>query len=550
MSQSHAHTSVASLDLHGRRLEDAISQVTVFLERIRRDVAASSMGNAGVPPQHLFVTIITGAGSHSTHGPVLRNAVQKLFQKRGMTFKLERGGGAFLVDALSGWDLHDPGPPTESKVLLAEREDFHQMAFAQRGGNAGNFAEATMAMAQCAPPVPSSSQIRPVSAPRFSSTRPVSSLGPTGPLRRSSSNGFHRQNSNSEPLPSQVASEDADIRNATKLSSIELKQQQSLQNRMNNEYEREYHRAVSESELHYVRRQENKKEAEEEEESLLKAVLEQSVSEEQNRQKLTQEEFEDELMCAIEQSIEEDAKKKTPDENQYEEELRIALEQSTQQTCNTHASEDDLIQQALAASMAAMTNENASEDEEDLLEKALAESLLLKEDRRKKEAWEYNLPEQQQPKPLSATTAAMAGDQNTSDDEGDLLKKALAESSLLEEDTREKSALEYNLREESQTKPPAASMAAMAGDQDTSDDEDDLLEKALAESLLLEEDRRKREAWEYNLQEESQTKPPGGGGGVNILEEVIRRSLQERDNVEVAEEEAMEKAIKMSQQLH
>ena len=56
--------SVTTLDLHGYRLEQAISQVTSFLDRIRRTVAASSRKNRlGGTQNVLFVQIITGTGS-------------------------------------------------------------------------------------------------------------------------------------------------------------------------------------------------------------------------------------------------------------------------------------------------------------------------------------------------------------------------------------------------------------------------------------------------------------------------------------------------------
>ena len=64
------------LDLHGRRLDDAIREVTLFLERIRREHAtvratsgasnaaasASAVGSA-VVENPLYATIITGSGS-------------------------------------------------------------------------------------------------------------------------------------------------------------------------------------------------------------------------------------------------------------------------------------------------------------------------------------------------------------------------------------------------------------------------------------------------------------------------------------------------------
>ena len=116
-----------TLDLHGKLVEDAIAEVTLFLERIRT--------------YHHHVQIITGSGSHSRHGPILRSAVQKLLDKRRMIWKLEHGGGSFQVDALSGVDLYDPGEATDSKVLIAEEEDFHQLASSRRGYGAGSYGE-------------------------------------------------------------------------------------------------------------------------------------------------------------------------------------------------------------------------------------------------------------------------------------------------------------------------------------------------------------------------------------------------------------------------
>mmetsp|Transcript_8260 Transcript_8260/g.14399 ORF Transcript_8260/g.14399 Transcript_8260/m.14399 type:complete len:429 (-) Transcript_8260:1405-2691(-) len=277
---------------------------------------------------------------------------------------LERGGGAFRVDALSGWDLHDAGPAKDSKVLLAARDEFHQLASARRRGNV----HATMA--QCA----------------------ATSSGPprTVSVRSSLSNS-----SNSDPLPSQVASEDAEMRTATQLSSSESQQQRNRQHGMNNEYER----AVLESQLDYAAPGKNEAETEEE----VNMALERSViDDEQHRQQLTEQQYEDALMLAMEQSTQEANKTRTSEddsiplaEDQYEEELRIALENSTQETHNTNASEDDLMQQALDESMALAEAEVTNTFEDDFLEKALAES-LLEEDRRK--ASEHNLLQEAQSK--------------------------------------------------------------------------------------------------------------------------------------------------------
>mmetsp|Transcript_18295 Transcript_18295/g.29772 ORF Transcript_18295/g.29772 Transcript_18295/m.29772 type:complete len:267 (-) Transcript_18295:15-815(-) len=217
----------------------------------------------------------------------------------------------------------------------------------------------------------------------------------SGPPRTVSVRSSLSNSSNSDPLPSQVASEDAEMRTATQLSSSESQQQRNRQHGMNNEYER----AVLESQLDYAAPGKNEAETEEE----VNMALERSViDDEQHRQQLTEQQYEDALMLAMEQSTQEANKTRTSEddsiplaEDQYEEELRIALENSTQETHNTNASEDDLMQQALDESMALAEAEVTNTFEDDFLEKALAES-LLEEDRRK--ASEHNLLQEAQSK--------------------------------------------------------------------------------------------------------------------------------------------------------
>jgi hypothetical protein len=58
-----------------------------------------------------------------------------------MDWRLERGGGSFQVDALSGYDLYDPAPPTDSKVLIAGADEFRHSATTRRGYAAGSYGE-------------------------------------------------------------------------------------------------------------------------------------------------------------------------------------------------------------------------------------------------------------------------------------------------------------------------------------------------------------------------------------------------------------------------
>lgn len=123
-----------TLDLHGRRLEEAVAEVTMYFDRIRRTYA--SISNAAATSS-VDVTIITGKGSHSSQGPVLRSAIQKLLIKRGMNYTIEHHKGAFTVDALSGWDLYAAGPSTSSKVLVSDREEFHVQAACKKKASYG-----------------------------------------------------------------------------------------------------------------------------------------------------------------------------------------------------------------------------------------------------------------------------------------------------------------------------------------------------------------------------------------------------------------------------
>lgn len=156
--------------------------------------------------------------------------------------------------------------------------------------------------------------------------------------------------SSSDPLPSQVALEDAALRTAMQLSITDCQQHQ--RDRMIEEYESDLIRAVSESE--HGQRQESA--ARELEESLLTIACEHSLVEVQYREQITM------------------------TDEQYDDALTLALEQSTQESYDPTKSEEDCqIHQALAESKALAEYQEANLSEEELLEKAMAESLAEEE---------------------------------------------------------------------------------------------------------------------------------------------------------------------------
>jgi len=114
------------LDLHGYTQPAAITELTRFLDLLRHQHKHQHQNrhSSSTTSSYVPVTIVTGSGKHSPHGPVLREAVQRTLTKRQMKYSLNQGRGAFTVDALSGVDLyysdvHRDNPNRyDSKVLL------------------------------------------------------------------------------------------------------------------------------------------------------------------------------------------------------------------------------------------------------------------------------------------------------------------------------------------------------------------------------------------------------------------------------------------------
>ena len=98
---------VATIDLHGYNKSEGISLLTSFLDQVTR----RNNGDA-------WVTVVTGSGAHSANGPILRGAVQALFERRQMTYTINKGRGSFTVKANSGFVFIEPEAPTDTKVVV------------------------------------------------------------------------------------------------------------------------------------------------------------------------------------------------------------------------------------------------------------------------------------------------------------------------------------------------------------------------------------------------------------------------------------------------
>jgi hypothetical protein len=149
----------------------------------------------------IWVHVITGAGRHSgLNGPVLRNAVQKLLDKRYITYQITNDKGGFLVRVDSGYELYPNGHPLNTKIIMAN------------------------------PPIQHNE----------SSSTYASSCTSSSPVDASTL--FDCSFSN--PLPSQVHAEMEDVRTAKQLSSHEE------QRRQNGLFLQQIQQAVEESFLH------------------------------------------------------------------------------------------------------------------------------------------------------------------------------------------------------------------------------------------------------------------------------------------------------------
>lgn len=111
---------VATLDLHGCRKDQAIRELTNFLEEMSKH-----------PGNECWVKIITGSGSHSQEGPVLRSKVSELLLKRDIDFALNRGRGSFTVNAKSGFVLYKTLRAEDTKIRVMSDRNEVNMSLSQ-----------------------------------------------------------------------------------------------------------------------------------------------------------------------------------------------------------------------------------------------------------------------------------------------------------------------------------------------------------------------------------------------------------------------------------
>jgi len=103
---------ISKLDLHGYTKSEGICRTTEFLDRTSRKIPNSCLPAHWMDGQFgddkTWVLIVTGSGSHSSHGPVLRGAIESLLKKRNIEFyPMKHGKGMFTVEITAEIEIEE-----------------------------------------------------------------------------------------------------------------------------------------------------------------------------------------------------------------------------------------------------------------------------------------------------------------------------------------------------------------------------------------------------------------------------------------------------------
>lgn len=433
-------TKTPTLDLHNHRLTTAISSTTSFLSGlIQRHhascpyVKSSGISNTGKPGTcscAVHCIIVTGSGSHSSDGPVLRSAIDKLLQRRRMTYHItpHSGRGSFTVDANSGHELvyRDEGRRTDSKVVVArsraaamgqeEWPDLPPTSGGGGGGSSGRMASTAAAAARRHDPTACvgadgrqplfvgggrSTSARSMGS-RQSSTASNANAGgggiPAAQDQRVRPSNQDECNEEEEvldvfPLPREVAADDAVLSHVKQMSASEAAQRQSQAVRERNALQRAMEQSAEDE---ANRRQELEGAEAEQMAQALRLSREESLRLEMEMEEGTrsssgtsiEEMDDDEFDRLIEASLREEEERRQRDKDREQEELERALQLSQQMEHNAsngssidNDEEDEELLKALAMSKQESRRNSAigstSENEEDDIKRAMEESLAM-----------------------------------------------------------------------------------------------------------------------------------------------------------------------------
>ena len=283
--QCRMDRSTRVLDLHGCTKLQAIKRLTFFLDQLRHKhkTPRTLRAQNQIPtvPGPMAVTIVTGSGKHSTHGPVLRQAVEKTLQRRQMVFQLNPGNGSFCVDALSGIELvaRDNSLKEDTKVIVTDSSNGNEVQLVNRNTTT------SIAAVQ------------------------LNSLIRSNTLGSSSSSDDNIVNDVPLPTPGEVARDDEQVEIVKQLSQSEAAKEKALKVREQNELKRACEDSVSlndkmeEDEIALRKVLEMSRQqtvqVDEDEEEMLRQVLE--MSEQVELEKKEEERLEFEAVLALSQ---------------------------------------------------------------------------------------------------------------------------------------------------------------------------------------------------------------------------------------------------------
>mmetsp|Transcript_752 Transcript_752/g.1394 ORF Transcript_752/g.1394 Transcript_752/m.1394 type:complete len:378 (-) Transcript_752:758-1891(-) len=315
MSRKQHYTKpvVATIDLHGYKRDEGIAAVTAFVE--------SSQRHQFPPPStttDAWICIITGSGHHSPSGPVLRDAVQSLLNKREMEYTLQRGKGSFLVNVHSGHALvAAPAMAKCTKIQIVNNNN----------NNTNNNPHSDVKLVNR-------------SAMRSSSTNATRSIETTTTTTTSVA----------APKPAEVAADDVLVERVKQESH---RQFIALQKRSD---EMQLKQALMAS------KREIEQQAQREQECLLAAILKQSQQEEELLHAQEQERLEE----ILRHSREEEERMQRLEQEQLNEILRISQQQQEEEN-----SQDELLERVFSLSQLQIHNNHDDEQ----LNQALQQSL-------------------------------------------------------------------------------------------------------------------------------------------------------------------------------
>jgi hypothetical protein len=310
----------ATIDLHGYKRDEGIAAVTAFVESSQRQFP---------PPTDAWVCIITGSGHHSPSGPVLRDAVRSLLNKREMEYTLQRGKGSFLVNVHSGHAL-------VAAPALAECTKIQIVANNTKNNNDNN----------------AHSHVKLVNRPAISSNS-------TNATSRSIET---TTTSVVAPKPAQVVADDVLVERVKQESH---RQFVALQKRRRDEMQLQLKQALAASK----REMEQQQAQREQEWWCLAAILKQS-SQQQQQEELLRAQEQERLEEILRHSKEEEERMQRLEQEQLNEILRISQQQQQQE--EEENSQDELERVLLSLSQLQIHN---NDDDEQLKNQALQQSL-------------------------------------------------------------------------------------------------------------------------------------------------------------------------------